>query len=209
MDKEMDSNHRSAAGLSSMPSTALSSVSAAKTEKRNLIARQARVLFSAYRRDEFADPDGYLIQLGAVLEAYTEETIISVTDPRTGIQRTAKWPPSIAEVVEACEAETRRQNTIARYSALPAPLPRLPAPKLPGRRANLFVPQDNPRYAEMVALAEVCADNADFLLEHNGIRVRQDWWLRERGEKAFRGPTDDELRAYYGTIEQKAHRNES
>lgn len=62
------------------------------------------MLFSAYRKDDYADPDGFLVQLGSVLETYPEWVVKQVTDPRTGIQRTAKFPPSIAEVTSACEA---------------------------------------------------------------------------------------------------------
>lgn len=74
------------------------------------MARQARLVYSAYRRDDFADPDGYLLQLVSVLEDYSEEIILAVTSPKTGIQRTAKWPPSISEMIEACENEIVRQK---------------------------------------------------------------------------------------------------
>lgn len=65
--------------------------------------RCQRVLFSAYRTDQYADPDGFLTSLGAVLEQYPNEVVIYVTDPRTGVQRGQKFPPTIAEIVTACE----------------------------------------------------------------------------------------------------------
>ncbi len=43
------------------------------------------------------------MSLGLILEQYPDEVIKFVTDPRTGIQRRSKWPPSIAEIVEACD----------------------------------------------------------------------------------------------------------
>jgi len=61
------------------------------------------MLLSAYRRDDYADPKGFVVQLGAVLEVYPEWVIRGVTDPLTGVQREQKFPPSIAEVVSACE----------------------------------------------------------------------------------------------------------
>jgi hypothetical protein len=60
-------------------------------------------LVSAYRKDDWADAEGFAVQLGTVLEDYPVAIIDQVTHPKTGIQRTCKFPPSIAEVVEACE----------------------------------------------------------------------------------------------------------
>lgn len=61
------------------------------------------MIFSAYRKDDFADPVGFVAQLGAVLEKYPEWVVRYVTEPTTGIQRRQTFPPSIAEVVKACE----------------------------------------------------------------------------------------------------------
>lgn len=65
--------------------------------------QRQRILFSAFRADQYSDADGYLTSLGLVLEQYPNEVIIYITDPRTGIQRHAKWPPTISEIVEACD----------------------------------------------------------------------------------------------------------
>lgn len=97
--------------------------------KASLIARQARILFSAYRKDDFADAEAFVLQLGVVLEEYADEVIIAVTHPRTGLQRRSKFPPSIAEVVEACNAEAVAAATRAKYAAM-TPVPRLPGPKI-------------------------------------------------------------------------------
>lgn len=67
-------------------------------------------LISAYRKDDWADPKGFVVQLGAVLEDYPITIVDQVTHPKTGIQRTCKFPPSIAEVVEACEAAMRPER---------------------------------------------------------------------------------------------------
>lgn len=74
-----------------------------------MIARAIEVLLSAYRRDDYADSAGFVTQLGAVFEGYSEGVIEHVTSPRTGLQRTCKFPPSVAEVVEACEREAAEQ----------------------------------------------------------------------------------------------------
>lgn len=65
------------------------------------------MLLSAYRRDDYADPDSFVAQLGIVLNAYPDEVVDYVTDPLTGIQRRQKFPPNLQEVVEACDERKR------------------------------------------------------------------------------------------------------
>lgn len=64
-----------------------------------------KMLFSAYRLDQYPDPDGFMAQTALLLSDYPEGVVIYVTDPRTGIQRCSKWPPTIAEVTAACDAQ--------------------------------------------------------------------------------------------------------
>jgi len=52
-----------------------------------------------------------------VLERYGDEVIDAVTSPNTGIQRTCKFPPSIAEVVEFIDEHIRRAGFAANYDA--------------------------------------------------------------------------------------------
>lgn len=62
------------------------------------------MIFSAYRTDQYPDPDGYMVSLGAVLEQYPDDVVLYVSDPRTGIQRDSKWPPTINEIVTALDS---------------------------------------------------------------------------------------------------------
>jgi hypothetical protein len=50
-----------------------------------------------------------------VLERYGDEVIDAVTSPNTGIQRTCKFPPSIAEVVEFINEHIRRSTYASTY----------------------------------------------------------------------------------------------
>ena len=68
-----------------------------------VVDQQMAILFSAYRKADYADPEGFVIQLGVILSDYPPDVVRHVTDPRTGIQRRLKWPPTIAEIVEACD----------------------------------------------------------------------------------------------------------
>lgn len=121
-----------------------------------LILRCQKVLFSAYRADQYADAEGFMSSLGAVLEQFPDEIILYVTDPRTGIQRRSKWPPTISEVIEACELH---QDHLARARApKPAFAKRLDSPisrDLPaGSLAQVFVPEGHPRYAKLLEWTE-------------------------------------------------------
>ena len=81
------------------------------------ISRRAQMVFGSYRRDDFADPESFLVQLGMVLERYPDNVIEAVTGPLTGIQRECKFPPSIAEFVEFCDDAQRRSTFTARWDA--------------------------------------------------------------------------------------------
>jgi hypothetical protein len=84
--------------------------------RESLILRCQRIIFSAYRTDQYSDPEGYMASLGAVLEQYPNEVIVYVTDPRTGIQRKSKWPPTIAEIVGACDERAAHLRDMERYA---------------------------------------------------------------------------------------------
>jgi hypothetical protein len=77
----------------------------------------ARQILGSYRRDDFADPDSYLVQLGMVLERYDDDVIHAVTSPMTGIQRTCTFPPSIAEFVQFIDEHIRRSTYAAQFDA--------------------------------------------------------------------------------------------
>src|ERR1700694_4013390 len=83
--------------------------------KKTVVVQRLIVLFSAYRLDQYSDPEGFKINIGLVLEQYPIDTIRFVTDPRTGIQRTHEWPPSVANVVTACESHVANVAKQARF----------------------------------------------------------------------------------------------
>lgn len=110
------------------------------------------MIFSAYRIDQFADPEGFKVQLGAIMEQYPDEVIVYVSDPRTGIQRRSKWPPTISEIVEACDdhAELIERRKKPRREPLPQLPPQLLRDRPPGALANIFVPDTHHRYGKLV-----------------------------------------------------------
>lgn len=115
-----------------------------------VVARQGEILFSAYRSDQYADPRGFAVQLATVLSEFPDDVVMFVTSPQTGIQRRSKWPPTISEILEACEAHEeylRRQRAPRPAKQLP---PQSEIQREPGHLANVFVPQNHPRYAKLV-----------------------------------------------------------
>jgi hypothetical protein len=73
---------------------------------------------------------GHAAGLAAILADYPEEVILSVTDPRTGVQTRLKWRPLPYELKQACEADMaplRRQWQREKLAADAARL--LPPPR--------------------------------------------------------------------------------
>lgn len=86
-------------------------------DRSNWIRKCAQQVLSSYRKDDFADADGYAVQLAMVLERYDDDVIRMVTSPITGIQRTCKFPPAIAEFVEFINEHIRRSTYTATYDS--------------------------------------------------------------------------------------------
>lgn len=75
-----------------------------------------------------------------------------MTSPKTGLQRRSKWPPTISEVLTACE---EHQDFLAKMrKPRPVIAERLPAPLLSerpqGYLAVIFVPEGHSRYEKLV-----------------------------------------------------------
>jgi hypothetical protein len=98
-----------------VPSVISTSPAQAAQHRSDWIRTCAQLILGSYRKDDFADPDSYLIQLGTVLERYDDVVIRAVTSPTTGIQRTCKFPPSIAEFVEFVDEHIRRSTFATNY----------------------------------------------------------------------------------------------
>lgn len=78
-----------------------------------------RRILSAYRRDDYADPDSFNSQLGVILERYPPCVVEHISHPLTGIQRKSVFPPSIAEIVKACDDRLAYEIALERVKASP------------------------------------------------------------------------------------------
>lgn len=96
-----------------------------------LAVARARLLVGCYRREDFADVDIASRAFVSVLARYPEDVVIKVTEPATGIPSKLKWPPSIAEVVDACNEAMapllrefdRKMVEYRHHKMLPPPTP--------------------------------------------------------------------------------------
>lgn len=83
----------------------MSSPSLPPNADKETAVKRTRLLLGCYRQGDFADPDIAMRAFVAVFMRYPEKVVTAVTEPGTGIPARLKWPPSIAEVVAACDAE--------------------------------------------------------------------------------------------------------
>lgn len=131
-------------------------------------------LFSAYRIDQYGDPEGFKTSMGAVLEQYPNDVIVYVCDPRTGVQRSCKFPPTISEIVQACDArvaDLKRQERFANWGKS-ADVELLEAPR-----------ESRPSYDQLKA------------------KYGDDWGIKGADDRpagrVFKAPTKGELAAHY------------
>lgn len=94
------------------------------------------MMYACYRKDEAHNPEVFSAAVAAILTDYPREVIEYVTDPRTGLPGSSKWPPQPSEVKEACESrayDLHRQTIREGWKNLRA-VPVEPRPKLlPGQ----------------------------------------------------------------------------
>jgi hypothetical protein len=124
--------------------------------RKALILRSLLALFTSYRLDQYADPDGFKTIVGAVLEGYPDEVVVYVCDPRTGIQRRCTFPPTVSEIVQACDDHRDFLDRAKRPRAQLPPRRQVPSwdDRQPGSLANMFVPDSHPRYARLLEQAK-------------------------------------------------------
>jgi hypothetical protein len=94
------------------------------------------MMYDCYRKDEAHNPEVFSAAVAVILTDFTKEVIDYVTDPRTGLPGSSKWPPQPSEVKEACESrayELHRQKVRAGWRNLQS-VPVDPPPRLePGQ----------------------------------------------------------------------------
>lgn len=210
----MDQDSRNdAAGRRSTRSSDYKGVS-----KPVMIAGRIKALLSGYRRDDYADPEGFIAQVGALMERHRESVIMAATDPTNArsIQRKHQFPPNIKEVADALDAEAAEQARLVKAAQQPKPILNrayVPPPNFPGCRANVFVHAAAPQFGAIKSWSESPeADARDWkhddagraglwvgLLIWDGVCGGRITGARQVGSLI----SDAEMRAHYGQQEAK------
>jgi hypothetical protein len=181
------------------PFLALSKDNTAPSESRaQWLTRRARMIFSGYRRDDYADPEAFLVQLTMLMEGYSDKVVMHISDPRTGIQSANKFPPALAEIKQALDDRTVLVERLRHYATLP-PYRRLTydAPRV--HPANVKVPITAPQHAAMRELAGQLPDLAR--VDENGeLWVPLQWMESARSElMAWKPFSREDLQGIYSS----------
>lgn len=175
--RKMVSGLLSRSSTDQLPRIRLEQIAAAK--------QGAGQLLGCFRTGDAHDPKIYIAAVVAVLERFPVATIKAVTDPSTGLPSKLKWLPTLAEITEACEVhgapakrEAERQSAAERFAAENA----------------LFADHREGRLS----------------LEELKARHGQNWGIgtdqeapQVKKERAFKRYTDNEIRALYGSSEER------
>lgn len=73
------------------------------------------MLFLAYPKSDYDEPEGALASYIEVLSGYSDVIVAHVTSNKTGVQRRSKFPPRVAELVEACDQAAQAIERRKRY----------------------------------------------------------------------------------------------
>jgi hypothetical protein len=175
-----------------LPTDSSRTASNSNPNRPAFLLSSARQILSCYRRDDAADPEGFIASVAAILSEYPDGVVEMVSDPRTGIGRRSEFLPTIAAIAKDCDAIVKKlaedeanERFQQRKRRTPKYIPAvISAP-------NLFVPEGFQGYDEMVARAKdenpqryrfdvnhLCHDG----VRRKGIWVQSSWW-DHRGEK--------------------------
>ena len=71
----------------------------------DVVRAAVSTILAGYRTPDLLDPAAFAQMAAEALEDYPAVTVLRLAAPKTGILRTSKWPPAIAELVAWCEAD--------------------------------------------------------------------------------------------------------
>jgi len=165
------------------------------TTRRQTMVECGALLLKAYRKSDLIDPISFGEQVAAIFEDYEDPVIIAVTNPynQDAIQRRHKFLPSLAEIVEACDAERDRQHRM-KQEPLHKTKRQTFAGKRPGSRANLRIARHHPLYPEIYAWTQSFdADPADWKVQNGSLYIGLHIWERLFRQKLKFGPKTPEV----------------
>jgi hypothetical protein len=79
--------------------------------------KAAKQLVGSFPHARPPEPETYAAAIGATLAAYPPAVVNECVDPRIGLARKREFPPTVASVVEWCDARLSYYQALARYEA--------------------------------------------------------------------------------------------
>ena len=85
---------------------------------KSWVLSRIEMILAGYRKADYHSPEAFMMQVAMNLMTFPKDIVEYVSAPTTGIQTRSKWPPNMAEIIEACVAEQTHREKVARYSAM-------------------------------------------------------------------------------------------
>lgn len=79
--------------------------------------KAAKQLVGCFPHARPPEPETYAGALGATLAQYPEHVVRECVDPRIGLVRKLKFPPTVSEIVDWCDARVAHYKALASYQA--------------------------------------------------------------------------------------------
>lgn len=113
----------------------------ARRLREGWITDRINLIMASYRRDEYANPEGFISQMGLLLEGYGDDVIEQASNIRNSlsIQRSCKFPPNAFEAAECCD---RIFADLQRHRRLMAERPVLPLRPRESNPPPTILPRD-------------------------------------------------------------------
>lgn len=83
--------------------------------------KAAKQLVGSWPHSRPPEPEIYAAALGATLAQYPPRIVNECVDPRAGLARKREFPPTVASIVEWCDARLAYYEALAKYEAREKP----------------------------------------------------------------------------------------
>lgn len=87
------------------------------TTSPSVALKAAKQLVGCFPHARPPEPETYAAALGATLAQYPPAIVAECVDPRVGLARTREFPPTVAAIVEWCDARLRYYESLSKYQA--------------------------------------------------------------------------------------------
>lgn len=83
--------------------------------------KAAKQLVGSFPHARPPEPETYAAAIGATLAQYPPRIVNECVDPRVGLARKREFPPTVASIIEWCDARLAHYEALAKYEAREKP----------------------------------------------------------------------------------------